>query len=71
MIYAKHADNYSQAHRTQDEHAVGVCACCLLPELDGVCVLSGRWAYICRIIRTTSEEVSYQMVHVGRLGEMV
>ena len=40
-------------------------------ELDGVCVLSGRWAYICRIIRTTSEEVSYQMVHVGRLGEMV
>lgn len=38
MIYAKRADNYSQAHRTQDEHAVGVCACCLLPELDGVCV---------------------------------
>ena len=40
-------------------------------EMDGVCVLSGRWEYTCRVIRTTSEEVSYLMVHVGRAGEMV
>ena len=28
-------------------------------EMDGVYVLSGRWEYVCRVIRTMSEEVSY------------